>query len=70
VAGNKLGGQKAHASLRQRLGEEKYREHMANIGAKGGKAKVPKGLSFTRNLPNFAQYYHKPRPQYREDLDA
>lgn len=65
MAGSRLGGRKAHKSLKRRLGPEGYKEHMANIGARGGKATVPKGLSFTRNTAQFAQALHKPKPEYR-----
>jgi hypothetical protein len=34
---------KAHGTLRLRLGEVAYIEHMRSIGARGGKAKVKKG---------------------------
>ena len=40
---------KSHENLKKKLGIEGYRQHMANIGAKGGKKQVKKGLYFTKN---------------------
>ena len=41
--GSTEGGTKSHQTLKQKLGPEGYSEHMASIGARGGKAKVRKG---------------------------
>jgi len=56
--GSRDGGIKANQTLREKLGEEGYKEHMANIGARGGKAEVPKGFSFTRKRGPYAQELH------------
>lgn len=55
--GTRAGGRKANKTLKQKLGPEGYRKHMASIGAKGGGAKVPKGLSMTRGV--HARELHK-----------
>ena len=41
MAGNKIGGVKAAATNRKKYGDNFY----ANIGAKGGRACVPKGFA-------------------------
>jgi hypothetical protein len=41
------GNRKAHQTLKERLGEDGYRAHMAMIGARGGKAYVAKGFAVT-----------------------
>lgn len=68
--GTPIGGTNSHKTLKQKLGEEGYRKHMASIGAKGGAAKVPKGLSMTRGKAPYARDLHegvqKGRPP-RED---
>lgn len=57
--GSKEGALKSHELMKQRLGPEGYKAYMASIAAKGGKATVPKGLSFTRGVQ--AKELHKPR---------
>lgn len=43
-----------HTTLRKRLGEKRYREHMAIIGARGGKKQVKKGFAIThKHLDRF-----------------
>lgn len=59
--GTPAGGRKANKTLKQKLGPEGYRKHMAMIGARGGGAKVPKGLSMTRGV--HARELHESRPQ-------
>ena len=47
MSGNYIGGRKAAKTTKQRKGDDFYQE----IGAKGGKAKVPKGFAIdTRGL--------------------
>lgn len=36
---------KGQQTLRERLGEDGYKAHMASIGARGGKKSVPKGFA-------------------------
>jgi hypothetical protein len=45
--------------MRQKLGLNGYKEHMAAIGARGGKAKVAKGFSVTRKKAANAQELHE-----------
>lgn len=52
------GNRRSHATLKKKLGPAGYKQHMASIGAQGGKAKVPKGLSFTRKKAPFAGDVH------------
>lgn len=52
VAATTEGNRKAHQTLRERLGEEGYLEHMATIGARGGKAQVPKGFAISKKQRN------------------
>jgi general stress protein YciG len=52
MAATREGNRKSHQTLKERLGEVGYREHMAAIGAKGGKASVPKGFSMSHKQFN------------------
>lgn len=37
------GNRKSHRTMREKLGEDGYKAHMASIGSKGGKRLVKKG---------------------------
>lgn len=50
------GNRKAHATLKERLGEDGYREHMRAIGARGGKAYVKKGFAVTNKQWNVGSF--------------
>ena len=50
MAGTKIGGQKAAQKNKEKYGKEFY----AQIGAKGGKAKTPKGFAKNRDLARAA----------------
>lgn len=52
MGATKEGNQKSHLTLKERLGEEGYRAHMAAIGSKGGKAQVKKGFAITSKQYN------------------
>jgi hypothetical protein len=45
MPGIKGSGHKAHETLRARLGDEKYLQHIKSRGRKGGLVKVPKGFA-------------------------
>lgn len=49
--GTREGANRAHQTMIQKLGAVGYRQHMAAIGAKGGKAQVKKGFAVTRKPP-------------------
>lgn len=51
MANNKEGGKKGKDTLRKKLGVRGYKEFMTRIGAKGGRAKVPKGLAMLKRFP-------------------
>lgn len=50
MPGTPAGGRKASETNKRKFGEDFY----ANIGAYGGKAKVPKGFALDRNLASRA----------------
>lgn len=46
MSGTKAGGQKASQTNKEKYGSDFYR----NIGARGGRAKVPKGFALNKEL--------------------
>lgn len=53
---------KAQVSLREKLGPEGYSVHMAIIGARGGKARVPKGFAMRQKGPAAQELHKGPQP--------
>lgn len=56
MGGTSEGANKAHETLKQRLGIEGYRAHMAMIGARGGKRSVRKGFAVTGRQFNIGTF--------------
>lgn len=46
------GNKKSHETLKRKLGEVGYKAYMADIGGRGGRAKVKKGFAITKKQFN------------------